>query len=214
MIGAQAASYGAVVILLIASVAVSIVLPQATWSFALLIALEAGAVIVAISRSRARALVWPLMALFAALAVGLTLLPQRSSHGVANLLSALILLSLPVVIVMRFRRDLYVTVESVLGAISIYLVIGLLYAALDSSVGAIGGQPFFAGTADATSSQYTYFSFVTLCTVGYGDLVPASGLARGLAVSEAVIGQLYLVTVIALVVGNLGRERQASRVRQ
>jgi hypothetical protein len=49
-----------------------------------------------------------------------------------------------------------------------------------------------------------YFSFITLATVGYGDLVPALQLGRALAVLEGLTGQLYLVTVVALVVSRIG----------
>ena len=55
--------------------------------------------------------------------------------------------------------------------------------------------------------DHLYFSFVSLTTVGYGDLTPISDLGRMIAVSEALIGQLFLVTVVALVVGNIGRTR-------
>jgi hypothetical protein len=51
-------------------------------------------------------------------------------------------------------------------------------------------------------------SFVTLCTVGYGDLVPRSDVTRTFAVAEMLLGQIYLVTVVALIVGNL-RPRRA-----
>ena len=56
-------------------------------------------------------------------------------------------------------------------------------------------------------SAEVYFAFITLATVGYGDLVPANDLVRGLAITQALVGQLYLVSVVALVIGNLGRDR-------
>ena len=62
----------------------------------------------------------------------------------------------------------------------------------------------FAQQAHATSSDYVYFSFVTMTTVGYGDLTAAGTLARGCAVLEALLGQVYLVTIVAVLVSNLG----------
>jgi uncharacterized membrane protein len=64
---------------------------------------------------------------------------------------------------------------------------------------------FFASTSNPTTVDYVYFSYSTLATVGYGDLVAKTGLGRMLAVCEALLGQIYLVTVIAVIVGNLGR---------
>jgi voltage-gated potassium channel len=58
-----------------------------------------------------------------------------------------------------------------------------------------------------TRSDYMYFSFITLATVGYGDLTPQGGLGRALAVLEGLFGQIYLVTAVAALVGNLGRTR-------
>ena len=52
-----------------------------------------------------------------------------------------------------------------------------------------------------------YFSFVTLTTVGYGDLTASNSVGRAFAVQEALFGQIYLVTVVALLVSNLGRQR-------
>ena len=52
-----------------------------------------------------------------------------------------------------------------------------------------------------------YFSFITMATVGYGDLTPQGGLGRALAVTEGLFGQIYLVTAVAALVGNIGRAR-------
>jgi hypothetical protein len=82
----------------------------------------------------------------------------------------------------------------------------LFFAYLYSAIGAVNGH-FFAGRHGATIVDYLYFSFATLTTVGYGDLTAAGDLGRMLAVSEALTGQLYLVTVVALLVGNVGRDR-------
>ena len=52
-----------------------------------------------------------------------------------------------------------------------------------------------------------YFSFITMASVGYGDLTPQGGPGRALAVTEGLLGQIYLVTAVAALVGNLGRTR-------
>jgi voltage-gated potassium channel Kch len=68
---------------------------------------------------------------------------------------------------------------------------------------------FYAELLGPSRSDALYFSYVTLATVGYGDLTPATELGRTLAVAEALLGQIYLVTVVALIVGNLGGRRRA-----
>ena len=62
----------------------------------------------------------------------------------------------------------------------------------------------------ATTADYLYFSFMTQTTVGYGDLTAAGNLGRACAVLEALVGQLYLVTVVALVVSRM-RPRNRSK---
>ena len=66
-------------------------------------------------------------------------------------------------------------------------------------------QPFFAQQTHASSADYQYFSFITLTTTGYGDLTAAGNLGRAFAVLEALTGQIYLVTVVALLISNLRR---------
>jgi voltage-gated potassium channel Kch len=78
-------------------------------------------------------------------------------------------------------------------------------------VGALGSEPFFVQTQKATTADYLYFSYVTQTTLGYGDFTAAAGLGRALAVLEALIGQIFLVTVVALLVSNLGRTRRFER---
>ena len=72
-----------------------------------------------------------------------------------------------------------------------------------------GSDPFFAQEANPTSASYLYFAYVTLTTVGYGDLTASGNLGRALAVLDALLGQIYLVTVVALLVSRLGRTRLA-----
>jgi Ion channel len=99
---------------------------------------------------------------------------------------------------------------TILGALCMYLLIGMFFASVYATANAMSGDPFFATESAPRSIDFLYFSYVTLTTVGYGDLTPAGDLGRMLAVTEALLGQLYLVTVVALVIGNIGRERARS----
>ena len=104
---------------------------------------------------------------------------------------------------------------TILAALCVYLVLGIAFAAAYGIVGALDAGAAFSGAVgldgDGSSIERTYFSFTTLTTVGYGDIAPATDVMRMLAVTEAFTGQLYLVTVVALLVANVGRERRRHR---
>jgi hypothetical protein len=91
-----------------------------------------------------------------------------------------------------------VNAQSVTGAICVYLLLGMIFMFLYGVAAALGDNPFFAQGTDGTRSLRLYFSYVTLATLGYGDYTPRSDLGHTLAIVEALIGQLYLVTVVAL----------------
>ncbi len=79
----------------------------------------------------------------------------------------------------------------------------------------VSGEQFFAqltmAPEDTPAIDYLYFSFVTITTTGYGDFTAATGIGRMTAVLEAIFGQLYLITVVALVVQNLGQRSRMGR---
>jgi len=113
----------------------------------------------------------------------------------------------PVAIARDLIRQPEVTTRSVIGAATIYLLIGVFFGQVYSLMVAAGETPFFAQGTDGTIAERLYFSFVTITTVGYGDFTAATQWGRAFAAAEALIGQLYLVTVISVLVGNLGAKR-------
>lgn len=121
----------------------------------------------------------------------------------------LILATQGAIVVHAFRRRTAVTLDTVMGALCVYILLGLLFATIDAFYDA-ALAPFFVQAGPHPGSDFVYFSFITLETVGYGDLTPSPGMPRMLALSEGLLGQLYLVTVISLLVSNLGVTR-ASR---
>lgn len=98
--------------------------------------------------------------------------------------------------------------QSVVGAICVYLLLGLLFSFAYGSAAKLGSGFFFAQRTDGTAAIRLYFSYITMATVGYGDYSAAGDLGRTLAVLEGVLGQLYLVTVVALLVSRLGRRQE------
>jgi len=101
-------------------------------------------------------------------------------------------------------------VRAVTGAVCVYVLIGLLFVFLYGAIAKLGSGDFFAQGTDGTRSLRLYFSFVTLATLGYGDYTPAGSLGRTLAIVEALFGQLYLVTVIAVLVSRMRRASPSS----
>jgi hypothetical protein len=135
---------------------------------------------------------------------------STNASGVFFALNVLLVGACPVVIAQALVRRRVVDVHTVLGAICIYVLIGMIFAFLYTAIGMIEGT-FFVQTQHANLPDFLYFSFVTQTTVGYGDLTAAGNLGRAMAAFEALIGQLYLVTVVALVVSNMSRARRSSR---
>ena len=133
---------------------------------------------------------------------------DSAAPRLANLL--LVVLAPPAVVVgliRGLRAHGSVTVEAVFGVLCLYLLIGMGFALLYGALANISGQ-FFSGGIKATTPRCLYFSFTTLTTTGYGDLTAESNLGHTLSVTEALVGQIYLVTIVSLIVSNLRPRRR------
>jgi hypothetical protein len=136
-------------------------------------------------------------------------------EGATRLMNAALVGIGPPVIALGVIRDLrltgHVRIEALAGVLSLYLLLGMLFAFVYGAIDEIGDQPFFASGGNATVAHCVYFSFTTLTTVGYGDFTAAANLGRTLAVFEALLGQIYLVTVVSLIVTNIRRPVRPDR---
>src|SRR5262249_8476944 len=90
--------------------------------------------------------------------------------------------------------------ETMVGAIDAYLLIGMFFALVYRFLGVAGAGAFFGTGGDGTLPQVLFFSFTTLTTTGYGNLVPAANPGQTLAVVEMLMGQLFLILTIGKVV--------------
>lgn len=117
---------------------------------------------------------------------------------------AFILLALSTIIAVARRLRTYqrVTLQLVMGLLVIYLLLGLTFGLVYVLLEAFGVEVFAQGEQNV--SGCVYFSYVTLATLGYGDIAPVYDFARALAFAEAVLGQLYLVSVVSLAVSRIG----------
>jgi len=102
-----------------------------------------------------------------------------------------------------------INAEHLFAALSAYLLAGIFFGLFYWALEQIGPNSF-AATGEFSRMSGLYFSFVTLATLGYGDIVPRSDLARGLALVEAVGGQLFLVVLVARLVSLWGRKHEGA----
>lgn len=132
---------------------------------------------------------------------------SSATNGLPSFLLGLLLVSCPIVILRRIFQHPRINGQTVLGAICVYLLLGLMFGFFFHALWAVDQEAFGGNLGPSPQAGLGYFSYVTLATLGYGDIVPVNQWARSLAVVEALMGQIFLVTLVAALVGNLGRER-------
>ena len=206
--------YGTVLTLTLVLVVFVIVAPGGDWSRAVALGLEAATLVVVVATSRERRAVRRARALNVGLAAS-AVVAGVAAGLVPGVLQALIAgalaLAIPLALVgglIRLVRAHGVSLQAVAGALAIYLLLGLLFAWLIGLASKLGGDPYFTQGTSGTESSRLYFSFAVLTTTGFGDLTPAGAGGRALAVVEMLMGQLYLVTVIGILVGSIAAGRR------
>ncbi len=134
--------------------------------------------------------------------------------GVASLWGALVLLLAVVIIVDRVLAQPTVTIQSIFGAVSAYMIIGLMFAAIYAGMNRFGDGTFFANGAAGSVKTFQYFSFTTLTTLGYGDYTARSSGGQAVAVMEALLGQVFLATLVARLVAAFQAPARAGQAGQ
>jgi ion channel len=210
---ADTARYTAILVLILSTVGFQLAAPDTDWARFVTVVLQGATLLVALQVGRIHGLLDRLLialvaASIALSALALTALTSLGATG-ARAINLLLIGFAPIAIFrgmiadMRARRR--VTVRTIIGVLSIYLLIGLIFTFVFGIIAAESSALFFKHGVEGTSADYLYFSYATLTTVGYGDLVAALHAGRSVAIIEALIGQIYLVSVVSLIVGNLGR---------
>lgn len=131
-------------------------------------------------------------------AIPLGLLSSDVASGWRLLILACAQLAALLAILSRVTRHRTVTLQTVMGGIAAYALIAFVMAAVFSGIDHLTAETFLNGAV--AEGDYTYFSFVTLTTVGYGDITAASDLAKRLVVVEAFVGQVFIITLVARLV--------------
>jgi hypothetical protein len=205
--------YGWLLVLIGFSIAFQLASPEAEWARLVTIVLQGLTLIAAFTVSGVRRwlihLVTVVFVIAVVAAVGITLgsgeLGDGGGGALGLLFAALAPAAIIVGVVRQTRLAQRITVRTMFGVLCVYLLIGSTFAYSYGIIDAIEDQAFFAQIAGGTQADFLYFSFSTLTTTGFGDLTAAEDLGRSLAITEALFGQIYLVTLVALIVANLGR---------
>ncbi len=203
-------AYRGVLVLIILSFLFSASAPDEPWTRGVLLLLQSATLATALWRSRDDALRMPMLAVLVAAVLAAVQIADgdKALTTAAGVLSGLFVIATIFVIGRGVIRKGEVNQESIVGAIGIYLLLGMLFTFVYAVLALEGAGPFFAQGTDGTGATRLYFSYTTLCTVGYGDYTAAGNVGHTVAVSEALLGQLYLVTVVALLVGRVRPRRQ------
>jgi len=124
-----------------------------------------------------------------------------------------------IAIIVHVVRIEHVSLDTILGGVCVYLLIGETFTYLCSIIELMSAGSYLEGGHSlhippnvnhllGRRPELMYFSFLTLTTVGYGDIVPVAPLARVLAMLEALLGQIFLATFLAFLVGNFLIQKQ------
>jgi voltage-gated potassium channel Kch len=129
-------------------------------------------------------------------------------RGIAGLFYIVLLAATPLIILRRILTHDEVTVETIMGALCVYLLIGIVFSTVFVVVNSLGSEYFASPASQNAPPDLLYLSFVTLTTVGFGDVVPATDFGRSIVILEALIGQIFLVTLVARLFAGFGQLQQ------
>ncbi len=200
---AQRASdaFGLVLLLVLLTYVLASVISNGGWAAVLLTAVTSATSIVALVSSHVRPAFVRRALWLGVLAV---LLATASAAGggrhwlsAANLIEIGLLAVAMAAVLRRVLTADTVSSRTILGAISVYTALGILFTWAYGLIDRLEGGGFFGHTAGITGSDFLFFSYTTLTTTGYGDLVPASQVGRMVSGLEMMLGQIFLVTLVA-----------------
>lgn len=209
--------FGLVLCLIVAAVFVTMAAPRGDGGRFAAVVLQAAVLVAAVVASKAHPWLIRLSivgAIVGVVGAGAALFGSgqfgNSSSGIVAFLY--VFLPFPAIatgVYRQFREVGTVTLQTMFGVLCLYLLLGLVFGAAYASVQDLSNNDFFVSHAAAGRDDFLYFSYSTLTTVGYGDLVAATNFGRSLAIAEALLGQVYLVTVVAVIVSRMERPERS-----
>jgi hypothetical protein len=194
-------AFGLVLLLVVTTYVLASVLSNRGWA-AVLLSLSTGATsVVALTSSHARATMVRWALAIAGLATVLAAISAVSGAklwlNVASCLEIGLLTVAMAAVLRRVVTATSVSFRTILGAISVYIALGILFTWGYGVIDRIEGGGFFGAGVTTRGSDFLFFSYTTLTTTGYGDLVPAGQVGRMISGLEMMIGQVFLVTLVA-----------------
>lgn len=199
--------------MLLLLILVPIVTSEGTFTGRLLTAVIAGGA-ATLSMAASDAHAWVVRATWLAWTTGVVVALTPGQHeeieSIAGMILGAALIAAPALILRRIAKHEKVTPTTMWGAISAYLSFGIAFSFIYGAVHRVAPEAF-SNVIDGGLGEFNYFSFVTLTTLGYGDITPVYETTRALVVLQTLIGQIFLVVVVARVVSLLGSGRRLGR---
>jgi hypothetical protein len=200
--------YGLLFLLIL--VALVLTAANTTWLKIAAVLVQGGVVLFAFLAARVGRRAWRVAIVLVPLAVLLGIAGRFGDSRATDSVAAVMNLVFPAAAIVALGRRIvvepFVSGRTILGLLCVYLLIGMTFAAAYITIAVVSGEQFFVQTG-AEPVDFTYFSLVTLATVGYGDFTAANPMPRMLAAIEGLTGQLYLVTVVAVAVSRVRTRR-------
>jgi ion channel len=210
-------AFGLVLVLVLVTYVLTSLLANRGWDAVVLTIATSVTSIVSLASSHAKPRLVRAAILLSALTVLLAAIAAISgNHAFLDLASAIQITLLAVAmasVLIRIVVTPTVGSRTILGALSVYAALGLLFTFLYGTVDRLQGSNFFEGVAHPSGSDFLFFSYTTLTTTGYGDLVPGGQPGRMISGLEMMLGQIFLVTLVAGLV-SLWRPGEALRRRR
>jgi hypothetical protein len=199
-------SYRYVLLMIIVVFAFMATAPDTDWARIVIVLLQSATLVVALWTSGlvkyARGSLG-IVGVAIALAILLVIRPSDTLTGIVGIFELVLTLAIAAIVAFGIVDQGEINEQSVTGAICVYLLLGLMFTFFYGAVAALDSAPFFTSGTDGNVPLRLYFSYVTLSTVGYGDYTASTNLGHMLAIIEALTGQLYLVTVVAVLVARM-----------
>lgn len=202
-------SYGLLLGLIILTYVAMVFLDDTAWGRAVDGAAFGVVLLLALHTSRVRGRIFKLVAVVVVATVVVNAVPAvfGPAYDIVGIAIVAVILFAPVAVLARIARHPRVNVESILGVICAYLLIAIAFASVYGLLDRVESAPFFAQLSSPAPVDFVYFSYIVMTTVGFGDLTPATDTGRVLVTLQALIGQIFLVTVLAGLVSSFGRSR-------